>query len=162
MRPMRCAAPSLAVGLIGLGLALGSCGSTDEATPIACLEGSKAYLSALEQAPDSARLKGGTRISDCLTENQGGGSLATVGAAMVRAATALNSEAREDPGGPAALRLGYLLGAAERGAEDTSGIHAELIRRLEAAAKYSPGNRPQPREIERAYEEGFESGQTTG
>ena len=77
---------------------------------------------------------------------------------MVRAATALNSEARENPGGPAALRVGYLLGAAERGAEDTAGIHAELIRRLEAAAKYSPGSRPLPRAFERAYEEGFEAG----
>lgn len=159
---MRCAAPSLALGLIGLTLALGACGSTDEATPVACLEGSKAYLSTLEQAPNSARLEGGTRISDCLTKNQAGGQLATVGAAMVRTATTLNAEAREDPGGPAALRLGYLIGAAERGAEDTAGIHAELIRRLEAAAKYSPGNRPQPREFERAYEEGFEAGQTTG
>ena len=159
---MRCAAPSLALGLIGLALAIGACGSTDETTPVACLEGSKAYLQALEQAPDSARLKNGTRISDCLTQNQGGGTLATVGAAMVRAATALNSEAREAPAGPAALRVGYLLGAAERGAEDTAGIHAELIRRLEAAAKYSPGSRPLPRQFERAYEEGFEAGQTTG
>ena len=159
---MRCAAPSLALGLIGLALAIGACGSTDETTPVACLEGSKAYLQALEQAPDSARLKNGTRISECLTENQGGGELATVGAAMVRAATELNSEARETPAGPAALRVGYLLGAAERGAEDTAGIHAELIRRLEAGAKYSPGSRPLPRPFERAYEEGFEAGQTTG
>ena len=153
---------SLALGLIALALTLGACGSTDETTPVACLEGSKAYLRALEQAPHSARLEGGTRISDCLTQNQAGGALATVGAAMVRAATQLNSDARENPGSPAAMRLGYLLGAAERGAEDTAGIHAELIRRLEAAAKYSPANQPQPREIERAYEQGFEAGQTTG
>lgn len=159
---MRRALPPLALGLIGLVLGLAACGSSDETTPVACLEGSKAYLRALEQAPNSARLQGGTRISDCLTENQAGGALATVGSAMLRAATELNSEARENPGGPAALRLGYLLGAAERGAEDTAGIHAELIRRLEAAAKYSPANKPQPREIERAYEEGFEAGQATG
>jgi hypothetical protein len=159
---MRRPVPPLALGLIGLALALAACGSTDETTPVACLEGSKAYLQALEQAPDSARLKGGTRISDCLIENQGGGELGTVGAAMVRAATALNSEARENPDGPAAMRVGYLLGAAERGAEDTAGIHAELIRRLEAAAKYSPGNRPLQPAFERAYEEGFEAGQSTG
>ena len=97
---MRRPIPPLALGLIGLALGLSACGSTDETTPVACLEGSKAYLQALEQAPDSARLKGGTRISDCLTENQGGGELATVGVAMVRAATALNSEAQEKPRGP--------------------------------------------------------------
>ena len=159
---MRRPAPSLALGLIGLVLGLAACGSSDVQTPVACLEGSKAYLRALEEAPNSARLPGGTRISDCLTENQAGGSLATVGAAMVRAATQLNADSRANPGGPAALRLGYLLGAAERGADDTAGIHSELIRRLEAAAKYSPGNRPQPRRIERAYEDGFEAGQTTG
>ena len=81
---------------------------------------------------------------------------------MVRAATALNSEARRDPGGPAALQLGFLLGAAERGADDTAGIHSELVRRLEAAAKYSPGDRPLPRRLERAYEGGFEAGQVVG
>ena len=57
---------------------------------------------------------------------------------MVEAATRLNAEARAEPGGAANLQLGYLLGAAQRGAEGTEGIHAELIRRLTAAARYSP------------------------
>lgn len=152
----------LALGLAALSLALGACGSTDDETPVACLEGSKAYLDALEDAPEPVRLPGGTRISDCLTRNQAGGELATIGVAMVRTATELNSEARANPGGPAALRLGFLLGAVERGAGDTGGIHAELVRRLEAAARYSPGNRPLPRQLERAYENGFEAGQVVG
>jgi len=151
---------ALALGLTALGL--GACGTTEEATPVACLENSKAYLQALEDAPEPVRLPGGTRISDCLTENQGGGELATIGGSLVRAATALNSEARRKPGGPAAVQLGFLVGAVERGAEDTHGIHAELVRRLEAAAKYSPGVRPLPRRLERSYEAGFEAGQVVG
>jgi hypothetical protein len=143
-------------------LALGACGSTEEATPVACLEGSKTYLNALEDAPEPVRLPGGTRISDCLTKNQAGGELATIGMAMLRTATELNSEARAKPDGPAALRLGFLLGAVDRGAEDTHGIHAELVRRLESAAKYSPGGRPLPRQLERAYENGLEAGKVLG
>ena len=57
----------------------------------------------------------------------------------------LNAEARTNPAGAADLQLGYLLGAAQRGAEDTDGIHAELVRRLDRrAARYSPGKRPLP------------------
>jgi hypothetical protein len=81
---------------------------------------------------------------------------------MVAAATELNSEARADPGGAANLELGYLVGAAERGAEGTSGIHADLVRRLDAAARYSPGGRRPPPQFERAYREGFDAGRARG
>jgi len=101
-------------------------------------------------------------ISDCLTKNQTGGDLATVGSAMVTAATKLNAEARAKPGGDANIELGYLLGAAQRGAERTDGIHAELIRRLTAAARYSPDNRPLPPAFGRAYREGFDAGEARG
>ena len=155
-------ATALALAPIALALVLGACGMTEETTPVACLGGTKTYLKALEDAPEPVRLPGGTRISDCLTKNQAEGELATIGGAMVRGATMLNSEARRDPGGPAALQLGFLLGAVERGAGDTAGIHSELVRRLEAAAKYSPGGRPLPRRLEREYEAGFEAGQVVG
>jgi hypothetical protein len=138
------------------------CGSTNEETPVACRDGAGAYIGALEDAPGEVKLSGEVPISDCLVENQQGGELATVGTAMVLAATRLNTEAREDPGGQAALELGYLLGAAERGAEDTNGIHAELIRRLSFAARYSPENRPLPPLFLRTYRQGFDAGQARG
>jgi len=141
---------------------LAGCGSNDGSTPVACLEGAGAYLKALKGAPGEVTLDGETRISDCLTENQGGGELATVGEAMLGAATRLNAEAREEPGGMANLRLGYLLGAAERGAAGTAGIHAELIRRLGAAARYSPDSRPLPPVFLRTYREGFDAGEARG
>jgi hypothetical protein len=149
------AAAALACGLI-------ACGSTDSSTPVACLEGPGSYLAALKRAPGEVKVSDGTPISGCLVENQQAGDLATVGTALVAATTQLNAEAREHPGGVANLRLGYLLGAAERGAEDTSGIHADLVRRLTTAARYSPQDRPLPATFLEAYREGFEAGEAHG
>ncbi len=141
---------------------LAGCGSTDDSTPVACLEGDGVYLAALKGVPGAVTLPGGAPISTCLAENQQGGDLATVGGSMIEVATKLNAEAREEPGGPANLRLGYLLGAAQRGADGTQGIHAELLRRLAAAARYSPDNRPLPATFLDAYKRGFDAGRSRG
>ncbi|HEX5376259.1 MAG TPA: hypothetical protein VFW48_08865 [Solirubrobacterales bacterium] len=151
----------IAIALSALAV-LGGCGSTDGSTPGACLEGAGVYLRALEDAPGAVRLQGETPISDCLTENQAGGALASVGTAMVAAATELNADARDDLGGAANVRLGYLIGAAQRGADETQGIHAELLRRLAAAARYSPDNRPLPATFLDAYQRGFDAGRSRG
>ena len=34
------------------------------------------------------------------------------------------------------MRLGYLVGAVQEGASETSGIHTDLVRRIESAARY--------------------------
>jgi hypothetical protein len=138
------------------------CGEPSDSTPVACLEGGGAYVRALEHAPGVVKLRGETLISECLAENQQAGDLATVGAALVAATTRLNAEARAEPGGDANLQLGYLLGAAERGAENTDGIHAELLRRLSSAARYSPDNRPPPAAFLSTYREGFDAGRARG
>jgi len=158
-RPLSILAASLACLLA---IAASGCGGAEEDTPVACLDGPGAYIAALGDAPGTVRLSGEVPISDCLAANQEGGELATIGASMVSAATKLNAEALADPGGAASLRLGYLLGAAESGAEQTGGIHAELVRRLRAAALYSPGARPLPPGFMRAYREGFEAGSAGG
>jgi hypothetical protein len=152
----------LALPILALALLAAGCGSDDDSTPVACLEGASPYLRALENAPGEVVLRGETPISACLAENQAGGDLTEVGAVMLAAATELNAEARAALGGPAALQLGYLLGAARRGAERTEGIHAELIRRLSAAALYSPGDRPLPPAFRRAYRRGYEAGAAQG
>jgi hypothetical protein len=143
-------------------VAVAGCGSTDTSTPVACLEGSGAYLRALRSAPGEVMLDDGTPVSGCLVANQEAGDLATVGTAMVSAATTLNAEARAEPGGAANLRLGYLLGAAERGASQNEGIDSELIRRLAVAARYSPDGRPLPPGFLRTYREGFDAGEAHG
>lgn len=143
-------------------VSLAACGGPSDETPPACLDGAGAYLGALSDAPGEVKLSGEVPISDCLAQNQTGGDLATVGTAMLKAATKLNAEARKDPGGEANVQLGYLIGAAQRGAEDTSGIHADLVRRLEAAALYRPGEQPLPAAFGGAYVEGVEAGRARG
>jgi hypothetical protein len=150
---------SLAVGVT---VFAAGCGTQDDSTPVACLEGSAAYEKALETAPAEVRLQGETPISDCLAPNQKAGDLARVGEATVETATTLNAEARENSGGDAALRLGYLLGAAERGSEESEGIHSDLVRRLTVAARYAPGNQPLSEEFLAAYREGFQAGRDDG
>jgi len=147
--------------LLALFAAIG-CGGQDDGTPVACLEGSGTYLRALSTAPGAVTLDGETPISECLAENQKAGDLAAVGTAMLATATKLNAEARAEPGGEANLQLGYLLGAAERGAESTDGIHTDLIRRLSTAARYSPDNRPLPPVFLRIYRQGFDAGEAGG
>jgi hypothetical protein len=143
--------------------AAAGCGSqNDDSTPVACLEGTNAYLSALKAAPGAVTVGAETLISECLSENQQAGDLATVGEALVAAATKLNTAARAQPGGEAAVELGYLLGAAERGAEKTEGIHADLIRRLTVAARFAPADDPLPADFLDAYEEGFDAGRESG
>jgi hypothetical protein len=154
---------ALVLSLVSLlALAAAGCGNNqDSSTPVACLEGTGAYVKALAAAPGEATLDGETPISDCLAENQDAGDLATVGEAMVATATKLNAEARAEPGNQANVRLGFLLGAVERGGESTEGIHSDLLRRLTVAARYSP-RPPLPTAFQRAYREGFEAGHDHG
>jgi hypothetical protein len=143
--------PALAAILVAILVA--GCGSASDSTPVACLEGPSFYLH---------KGRDGVLISECLPPNQKAGELATVGLAMLRATTKLNAQARAQPGGAANLQLGYLLGAAERGAEETEGIHEELIRRLTAAARYSPDTHPLPQSFYKAYRSGYSAGHKNG
>jgi hypothetical protein len=144
------------------GLLVAGCGSADESTPVACLEGAGAYQRALKAAPDEVLLEDETPISECLTRNQSSGDLTRVGEALIETATALNAEAREDPGGAANLQLGYLLGAVERGAEEGEGIHSDLVRRLVVAARFTPGKDPLPPAFYRTFRDGYAAGQRNG
>jgi len=157
MRAVASALLVLAVAVLAAG-----CGKQDDSTPVACLQGKEIYLAALADAPGTVKLAGETPIGDCLAENQQGGDLATVGEAMIETATELNGEARDVPSSPAALRLGYLIGAAQRGAERTEGIHADLIRRLTVAARYAPGREPLSPAFLAAYRKGFDAGHEHG
>jgi hypothetical protein len=157
--------PQIAAILAALVLAVfvAGCGrSQSDETPTACLDGAGAYAGALVTAPAAVTLAGGTSISDCLAENQDGGDLASVGEALVATATKLNAEARAEPGGSANLRLGYLLGAAQRGADKTEGIHTDLVRRLAVAARYAPGKDPLSPAFLRTYRQGYDAGHARG
>jgi hypothetical protein len=156
---MRFAAAAL---LACLSLAALGCGSQGDSTPVACLEGAAAYEKALRSAPGEVQLQGETPISDCLASNQQAGDLAQVGEAMVETATSLSAKARSEDGGDAAVQLGYLLGAATRGAESSEGIHADLVRRLTVSARYAPDKEPLSPSFMRSYEAGYAAGRREG
>ncbi len=157
MRAVRRAAPFL----ISLALVSAGCGSSDGgATPVACLAPAATYLKALEAAPDPVRLAGETPISDCLVEDQSAGDLADLGASLVRTATLLSAAAQRDPGGEQTVRLGYLVGAVQEGASETSGIHTDLVRRIEASRSYQRARGT--RSFDLAYARGYAAGRGGG
>jgi hypothetical protein len=144
-----------------LGLVISGCGSSDGAdTPAACLAAPATYLQALEVAPDPVRLQGETPISGCLVEDQAAGDLADVGASLVQTATALSVAAERDPGGAQTLRLGYLVGAVDEGASETSGIHADLVRRVKASSRHLESRRS--RKFDLSYARGYAAGRSEG
>ena len=138
------------------------CGGQDDSTPVACLEGAGAYERALTAAPGEVLVGGETPISACLSRNQRGGDLSRIGEAMIEVSTDLNAQGRAEPGGEANLQLGYLLGAAERGAAESEGIHADLVRRLTVAARYAPGEERLPAAFYRTYRSGYAAGRKDG
>lgn len=68
---------------------------------------------------------------------------------------------RRDPGGPATVQLGYLVGSVEQGSSTTGGIHQDLVRRLESAANFTLGGNGLPAAFDRAYQKGYAAGQET-
>ena len=178
---MRAVVLAAALGAVAI---VAGCAQEEAATPIACLDGPEPLLTALERAPEPVRLGGGAEngvgvgaggaaedgagdgdgvaISDCLIAGQPGGQLAEAGSAMVAAAAALNERARSRPGGQANVALGYLLGAARAGAAETGGIHTDLIRRLDAAARFAPTTAEPPPAFDRALAAGERAGRRHG
>jgi hypothetical protein len=149
------------IGLAAAAIAVaGGCGNEqDDQAPAACLATNGSYLSALKRAPAPVLLGGTTHISDCLVPQQQGGQLASIGQEMVVAATKLNAESRRDPSGPAPLELGYLLGAVSRGSDS---IHTDLVRRLNAAARFSETGGTLSAGFERAFGRGYAAGRSSG
>lgn len=154
--------------------ALAGCGS-DEApdTPAACVAPAPEYVAALQAAPGEVRLGGTTAISLCIVKEQDPGALASVGEAVVGAATELNREVlrlREARSAGAkaelerkAVQLGYLVGAVQEAAATTGGIHQDLVLRLDSAARFTgKGDEPFSAELERALGKGYNAGQETG
>ncbi|HKH22613.1 MAG TPA: hypothetical protein VKA88_03250 [Solirubrobacterales bacterium] len=160
MRFRRSAAIGAAIaGALAAGTIAGCGSEPDDAAPAACLATNAGYLHALERAPGQVRLGGTTPIADCLVPDQDGGQLASIGQEMIVAATKLNGEARRDPGGAAAVQLGYLIGAVSKGAD---AIHTDLVRRLNSAARFSETGGALPAEFERAFGRGYAAGRSSG
>ena len=146
--------------MTGALLLIAGCGSSqDDQAPASCLVGNESYLKALQRAPAPVLLGSTTPISDCLVPQQDGGELANIGQEMIVAATKLNAEARRNPGGPASVQLGYLIGAVSKGADS---IHTDLVRRLNASARFSQTGGTLPASFERAFGRGYAAGRQSG
>ena len=123
------------LALAALGATAG-CGSGDPPPLDAqCAVSSGVIERALARAPQPVTLSTGTRLSECVSHAQSDAELQTAG-------------------------LGYLVGAARRGAKRTAGIHAELQRRVESSARVvvDAGTAP----VAGAFERGMRAGEATG
>jgi hypothetical protein len=147
------------IGLAALAsAAIVGCGSKGPQTaPTACAGSASEYLKALRAAPSAVRLDGQEPISGCFT----GDESADIGQAVIRTATLLNADAREDPAGPATVRLGYLAGAVHEGTAHVPS-EADLVRRVDTAARYNPHGGSLGAAFERAFGKGYAAGEATG
>ncbi len=116
-------------------LLVAGCGSSDpEPMPSACLDEPQ-IARALERAPAKVALSDGTALSRCVTlAASREGDLQALGVALTSVADDLHIAARADL--RAAERLGYLIGAARRGAARTPGLASQLARRLEQTLSF--------------------------
>lgn len=116
-------ATALAVAVVA------GCGSEpSNDVPAACKAGPDAVNRALATAPGEVRL-GGRPLSECFAPGGDGADVEALGLTIVPAAERLAPGARSEPRGPAAVRLGFLVGAVHRGAE-RGRVYAELERRV--------------------------------
>jgi hypothetical protein len=138
--------------VFALVLLAGCGGNSSESVPVGCTEGPGPVVKALRKAPAPVTVEG-TPISRCFNRNAQGQDVEIVGTNLVTAAQELGDRARQ--GEPAAaLQLGYLVGAAQRGSK-RSGLATEMVRRIEAETSGLRGARP-------AYERGLRAGLAQG
>jgi hypothetical protein len=104
------------------------CGAKHEDLADACVGSGRTMATALEDAPAAVRLEDGTRLSECVARAVDATDLENVGATITAVGARLARAAPRDDA--AALRLGYLIGAVERGAATTAGFQAELENRM--------------------------------
>jgi len=128
-----------------------------EPVPASCFSDAEVYAQALEAAPEPVRLPDGSAISSCVQLASQPADLQNLGAVVTRVADRLAAQAEEDP--RAALELGYLVGAVQRGAERTNGTQLELAFRTGRSAGRL--GTPPP-EVARALELGLAAGERSG
>jgi hypothetical protein len=108
--------------------ALAGCGNDTKRLSASCTRSSGRITRALAAAPGSVKLEDGTPLSDCVQAATGSADLQNVGAVFTEVGSRLARAAPRDRA--SALRLGYLVGAVERGAARTAGFQDELTFRM--------------------------------
>ena len=140
----------MTVALLGALLATGCSRQGDEArVPVECKEGAAAYQSALRAAPGEVRILDSTRISDCLDlRATDAADVQAVGSTLVVVSRRLATSGE-------LVRLGYLMGAIEKGTERTSSLFQETLRRIDTELTRVDRDDPQ-------YQQGLRAGRDTG
>ena len=139
-----------------LAAVVAGCGTSEIPAPSPeCVAGPEAVARALAKAPGEVRLVDGTPLSECIARASSDAELQNLGLILTDVAEDLEAGAASAP--RSALQLGYLIGAARRGAPSESSLQAELVHRLErsAALELSAAS-------ERALEEGMRAGEQRG
>ena len=146
---------SLAIAAV-VGVVAAGCGTSETPPPSAeCTAEPAAVTRALAKAPGEVRLADGTALSDCVRRAESDAELQNLGLVLTGVAEDLEASAPSAP--RAALQLGYLIGAARRGAPSESSIQAELVHRLERSGAVTLSA-----EAERALAEGMRAGERGG
>ena len=138
-----------------------ACGGDPPRQDPACIASPQAIERALGRAPAPVTLDSGTRLSDCVAHARSDADLQNTGLVLTRVADDLSTRAQRGDA-QAALGLGYLVGAARRGAAHTNGIHAELRHRMESAARPLSEEAGRSPTITRALARGMSAGEATG
>lgn len=120
-------------------LALAACG--DRMPPAqACIQAQPAdVLQALRHAPGRVALADGTPLSQCVRRTIDDSRLQALGATLTSAADTLAQGMRTSDA--AAFRLGFLIGAIDRGARQAAGLQGDLANRIAGAAPPDGGPR---------------------
>ena len=138
------------VVLVVLVVAAAGCGTQDSTLSPACTDDRASIIHALQRAPAPVRLSDGTPLSQCLAKADTDAELQNFGALITQVADDLANHGD-------AVRLGYLIGAARRGAAKTNGVGAELEHRLETSARRLAGG-AQASRLERGVRAGARTG----
>jgi hypothetical protein len=142
--------------VIGLVALLAGCGGGSDVhvtnLPAACAGDFGALVKALGAAPGPVRVDG-EPISHCFTLSEDATDLQALGTSLLTAAQELGDKARAGDQ-KAALELGYLVGAVQKGAK-RNGLGDEIVRRLEAETTIGAARKA-------AYDRGLRAGSSAG
>jgi len=117
----------MAIGTALAALVTGCGDSGPGPLPPECSDGPDQVTKALRGAPGEVRVEHTTLLSVCVARATDDAELQQLGYSFTPVADRL----REIGTRRAALELGFLVGAVHRGARDSNGIHAELVRRMD-------------------------------
>jgi hypothetical protein len=145
------------LALAPMSLIATACTNQPLPVPAGCLDGAQAVQRSLRNAPNRVALRDGTLLSTCIERSAIANSdIEAIASEYVDVAQALASKATSSQA--AAVQLGYLVGATERGAARTNGVQAQLVERMSNLFGISGAPAAQRTDLERGRAAGLRAG----